>query len=250
MVSPRIFPELRVSGQHSTKRNSRFYSNIVLEGRLGKLPCMWLAPEREPSDPPNSAFQVHFPDFVSTDGKEPRDRDLSVFPLLYQTSTVLFHQGSYVTSYCDGPAFKFYGDPPEKDYIMTSAPSGQSKARSKRTPGMNSTTAPQSPPFKRQSKTVYSTDSRLVISSDVTQSSAALCASATSLGPDFLNIAEGQFCQMSMKRLHPVCSEIVTDNCFNSDTLKLAVGGVGSRDLGYSKVIDWRGGSSSLGRHF
>jgi hypothetical protein len=95
----------------------------------------------------------------------------------------------------------------------------------------------------RQAEMVYSTDSRLVISSDIKQSSTELCASAVSLGPDFLDMADGPFCQMSTKTLNQVCHDIVSDNCFNIITQQLVIGGVSTRDVEYSEVIDWTGGS-------
>lgn len=96
---------------------------------------------------------------------------------------------------------------------------------------------------KRQTDPVQSNDPRLVLSSDINHSAVKLCASASSVGPDLFNTAEGQFCQMSSKTVYSVCSAAVTDNCFNSDTQKLIVGGVSLRDDQYSKVIDWTDGS-------
>lgn len=84
-------------------------------------------------------------------------------------------------------------------------------------------------------------DTRLVISGNTSQSASDLCAHDSSLGPDFFNVAEGQFCQMSTKTLYPVCNGDagVTDNCFNDQTQKLVTGGVSARDEEYTKVIDW-----------
>ena len=113
---------------------------------------------------------------------------------------------------------------------------------------VNGISAPQPKPHVRpQSKRSTYVDTRLVISSNINQRASDLCTHPTSLGPDFFNIAEGQFCHMSSKTLYPVCSENdgVTDNCFNSQTQKLVIGGFSSRDEEYSKVIDWTTTGSS-----
>lgn len=94
-------------------------------------------------------------------------------------------------------------------------------------------------PNKPRGDIVYSKDKRLVLSGDAKHDAADLCASAHSLGPDFVNTPTGHFCKMSDKTLHPICSPTITDNCFNVDTKKLVVGGVSARDRVYSKVIDW-----------
>jgi hypothetical protein len=65
-----------------------------------------------------------------------------------------------------------------------------------------------------------------------------------SRGPDYANIAEGQFCQMSTKNLYPICTVTVTNNCFNVGSQMLVIGGVSARDLPYRKVIDWSSTSS------
>ena len=100
---------------------------------------------------------------------------------------------------------------------------------------------------KHQGKRSPFIDTRLVISGNANQSASDLCAHPASLGPDFFNVAEGQFCQMSSKNLYPVCNGDagVTDNCFNSQTQKLVIGGVSARDEEYTKVIDWTTTGSS-----
>lgn len=86
-----------------------------------------------------------------------------------------------------------------------------------------------------------------MISSQVSQSATELCAHSASLGPDFLNVAEGKFCQMSSKTLYPVCDDVVTDNCFNGNTQKLVIGGVSARDMQYSDVLDWTTTTTTTG---
>lgn len=56
---------------------------------------------------------------------------------------------------------------------------------------------------------------------------------------------------MSSKNLYLVCTQNedgdddVSDNCFNSQTQKLVIGGVSSRDGEYSSVIEWTTGGGS-----
>lgn len=147
-----------------------------------------------------------------------------------------------ISSYCqNGPSFSiFYNDDPNSiNYI----PADGSNAKSKRTPTVKGAVPSKPRPRQRRVDTNDFTDERLVISNDSTQNTTALCSDPVSRGPDFLNLAEGQFCQMSTKTLHPICSDIITDNCFNTDAQKLILGGVSTRDVDYSKVIDWTGGS-------
>ncbi|KAI0451230.1 hypothetical protein F5B21DRAFT_516857 [Xylaria acuta] len=64
------------------------------------------------------------------------------------------------------------------------------------------------------------------------------CKSATSFGPDFLNVQSGIFCRMSDKTTWPVCDAVkTTDNCF-SDLNQLVINGVAARDKPYSNVVD------------
>lgn len=150
------------------------------------------------------------------------------------------HRFSFMPSYCDGGVtFAMYEteDPNTLWYNPV-------KTKSKRASRVSRAMASQPLQSKRQSPPVHSADPRLVISSDVHQSPEELCASPISRGPDFLNVAHGLFCQMSTKQLYPVCSAVLVDNCFNTDTQKLVVGGVSVRDEIYSKVIDWSTGSS------
>lgn len=149
----------------------------------------------------------------------------------------------FIFSYCkNGPPFSvYYGPDPNS---ITFWPSNKLKTKSRRTADMSSAIASKPMQVKRQSTNVLPSDTRLVISSDANQSSTQLCANGESLGPDFFNVAEGQFCQMSTKTLYPVCSGVVNDNCFNAETQKLVIGGVSNRDVAYTKVIDWSSGSS------
>lgn len=59
---------------------------------------------------------------------------------------------------------------------------------------------------------------RLVISQIAEHSAVELCNSLASLGPDLVSIAEGMFCDMSEKRLWPLCTANSTPYCFDLES--------------------------------
>ncbi|KAH6988572.1 hypothetical protein EDB80DRAFT_589168 [Ilyonectria destructans] len=65
----------------------------------------------------------------------------------------------------------------------------------------------------------------------------------SSVGPDFVNQAEGQFCRMSDKTLWPICSDVIQDDCFSTDSQQLIQGGLATRDSPYTVVTDWTDGN-------
>lgn len=56
---------------------------------------------------------------------------------------------------------------------------------------------------------------QLVVSDIACHSAKEVCESDTSAGPDFVSTVEGLFCDMSEKILWPLCSESLTDSCFD-----------------------------------
>jgi hypothetical protein len=56
---------------------------------------------------------------------------------------------------------------------------------------------------------------KLIKSSRPQHSARELCESKSSLGPDFVSIPEGFFCDMTAKRAWPLCSETITHACFD-----------------------------------
>lgn len=139
-----------------------------------------------------------------------------------------------IPSYCGGgPSFSLYNDKDHNSIIFFTA------SKSKRIPTVSGAV----PPVQRRVEAKHPVDDRLVISKDPAQNVDVLSKDPLSRGPDFVNVAEGNFCQMSTKTLHPVCTDKTADNCFNMKTQKLVVGGVSIRDTEYHKVIDWTDGS-------
>ncbi|KAK4184261.1 hypothetical protein QBC35DRAFT_535110 [Podospora australis] len=95
-------------------------------------------------------------------------------------------------------------------------------------------------------------DPRLVASNSDAHSSVELCESETSLGPDFISLAEGLYCNMETSELLPLCVEgrSETEDCFHLDTavVMAATNGTSThvmRGLGkreekeYNLVLDW-----------
>ncbi|KAM0273611.1 hypothetical protein ACHAQH_008205 [Verticillium albo-atrum] len=86
----------------------------------------------------------------------------------------------------------------------------------------------------------------LVVESFPSNSAAGLCNSESSFGPDFVNTQEGLFCDMSEKRLYPVCGSDTAksleskDACFDVDNQQLVRSGVVKRTSPYTRVQDWR----------
>ena len=91
----------------------------------------------------------------------------------------------------------------------------------------------------RASATASGFGDTLVLDDSDNRTGKALCESSTSVGPDFVNTAEGSFCRMSDKKLFPLCDDKTTDNCFNSESRQLIVNGVAARDSPYKGVLDW-----------
>ena len=59
---------------------------------------------------------------------------------------------------------------------------------------------------------------RLIISKIPQHSAIGLCDSPYSLGPDMVSWTEGMFCDMSEKRLWPICSDSSASYCFDMDS--------------------------------
>lgn len=80
---------------------------------------------------------------------------------------------------------------------------------------------------------------KLIISNSTSHSVTQLCDSKNSVGPDFVNVAEGKFCRMTDKTLWPLCSGKIKDKCFHIGTKQLTVGGKAARATSYIEIGDW-----------
>jgi len=197
---------------------SWYYSNVYISSADYTPSCMWIDAN---GDQPTTGFSIHWPEFVTEDGSIPQDMDY----------------------YCNsGAPFSLYTDPdPSTITYWTPKKMAAKSKRSPIIPGQKRSYVghPHGSHVRRNETEPYNPHTgRLVISSNSVHSTAALCESGTSVGPDLCNSAEGQFCRMADKTLWPVCGT-ETDNCFNMDLQQLIVGGVATRDTPYNTVIDW-----------
>ncbi|KAI6089813.1 hypothetical protein F4821DRAFT_53026 [Hypoxylon rubiginosum] len=214
-----------------------YYSNVYVSGSNDKPDCLWIDGN---NDQPQSGFQVHWPEFVQKKDDTPIDQ---------------IDQGAKIDHLCNsGPPFKMYKysdvhDPKsitywtinnKRDEESTAIAYGPSKRTASAKFGSGSSHYPRS----NGTDATGSNNphfNRLVMSSAAQHTAAGLCESETSVGPDFLNVADGTFCRMSDKTLWPVCdaSAQIVDNCFNKDSQQLIVNGLATRDVPYEHVTDW-----------
>ncbi|KAI1437149.1 hypothetical protein GGR50DRAFT_115061 [Xylaria sp. CBS 124048] len=225
-----------------------YYSNIYISAS-GVMPnCTWIDAN---GDQPITGLQIHWPEFVNTDGTNGPGQ-ANQKPMDY---------------YCNsGPPFKMYTNKDPNSIVSWPAKTRRDDVDNdddddddlseRQLPATEIAYGPaksvRSAKFRdeklhRRNSTSTSTSksriaSSLVVGDNDMHSAAGLCASETSYGPDLYHTRHGQFCRMSDKKLFPVCSATVTDNCFNSELMKLVINGVAARDEPYSNVIDWSGG--------
>lgn len=81
---------------------------------------------------------------------------------------------------------------------------------------------------------------RLVIDDSLERPPQKLCASSTSFGPDFVNVAYGTYCRMSDKTLWLICQGKSTTHCFDLKFRSLTTTDQAPKRLPYTDVIDWR----------
>ena len=82
----------------------------------------------------------------------------------------------------------------------------------------------------------------IVGSHDSRHSSKVLCASPTSWGPDFVSFEEGLFCDMTLRRTWPLCSERAgfLKDCYDWSSHTIVGGRRRKRTIRYSTVFEWR----------
>jgi hypothetical protein len=87
-------------------------------------------------------------------------------------------------------------------------------------------------------------ETRLVRSSRPEHSAVTLCESDSSVGPDFVSLHEGKFCDMTTREILPLCASGIAGDCFDDSAKSLRVrGAISSRDVAvdkeYSEVLEW-----------
>jgi hypothetical protein len=211
---------------------SWYYSNYYIKGTDIKPDCMWIDAN---GDQDQTGFQIHWPEFYFEDGNTEQAKDSSYYcdsGVAFNTRTepdpstitywVLSNAKRTVSEWLFGRSTTAVGAsvPKKRDWI----PRGGVSRRANET-------SPELTNARFQD--------RLVKDNNPTHMTADLCQSESSTGPDFLNVAEGQFCRMSDKTLWPICKDTVSDDCFNLDLNQLVQGGKVTRDSPYSNVDDW-----------
>lgn len=76
----------------------------------------------------------------------------------------------------------------------------------------------------------YEFPGKLITSGQIGHSAKALCSCERSLGPDFVSLHEGLFCDMSEKQLWPLCGNGVVSGCFNTTTHTMDSNDISRRD--------------------
>ena len=97
---------------------------------------------------------------------------------------------------------------------------------------------------RRQERARY-----VIMSKSPNHSARELCDSPSSFGEDFVSLDEGLFCDMSEKRIWPLCGELKVAGCFDKESSTMRAGaGLRGRDLDtgayppskeYGKTVVW-----------
>ena len=74
----------------------------------------------------------------------------------------------------------------------------------------------------------------LVISAYSQHSAQEVCESSTSQGPDFVSVNEGFFCDMAEKKLWNVCSQNITEMCFDIEQSQMRGSGFRVRGVSWN----------------
>ncbi|RYP59709.1 hypothetical protein DL771_010778 [Monosporascus sp. 5C6A] len=207
-----------------------YYSNYFISGTDRKPDCMWIDAN---NDQPQTGFQVHWPEFSKEASGYPEDPS---------------EQAGRIDRLCNaGPPFKMYKHPDTDPKSITYWVLGSRRSEGATATSYGPSKYPVSARFQEDRRYSRSNETyhngphfrNLVIDDNAEHTGRELCESPTSLGPDFINIADGTFCRMSDKTLWPVCNGQVLDNCFKTDVKQLIIGGVATRDSPYKNIIDW-----------
>lgn len=65
----------------------------------------------------------------------------------------------------------------------------------------------------------------MVVSNLEGQSATELCRTEHSYGPDFVSLREGAYCNMDTGEVLPLCTDEITEECFDVDTASHVVAG-------------------------
>lgn len=83
----------------------------------------------------------------------------------------------------------------------------------------------------------------LVVSHFPSHSAREVCEDPMSLSPDFVSVQEALFCDMTLRRLWPICSPTLTEDCFNIPELMIKAKKDHKRSATarkiYTKLYEW-----------
>ncbi|THZ29595.1 hypothetical protein D6C89_01929 [Aureobasidium pullulans] len=188
-----------------------YYSGVYQDNK--ELECVWIDGN---GDRPVTAFHVKWPEFNENEFATTDSNNIQ-------------------SKYCDSPnALNFqYGNDPGTIYYKRDA------ADSTRSYPPPVKQLHQKAPTSRRSIV----DNCLVKTSRPSQSARTLCESETSSGPNFVNLAEGLYCDMQKKELMPTCTGIPGETCFDVVRLARKVDGIIGDLLNFVDIIDWGNGT-------
>jgi hypothetical protein len=83
-------------------------------------------------------------------------------------------------------------------------------------------------------------EGRIVASHHSEHNATKLCASPSSLGPDFVSFHEGIYCDMLHRTTWPLCRSGVDKGCFDWDSRSVIDGTAKKRALHYVSVTEWK----------
>lgn len=211
---------------------NRYYSAVVLQkdgGGSERVKCAWLDAD---GDQRTTGIQIHWPEF---NGDVVQDD----------------------TYYCaNNPSMRFYTEP-DPNAILPWAEGRNMFARDPSVAAPSSSPADSAVEGQRRAandqykrlRRQMAHDDRLVKSALPDHPATTLCESAKSVGPDFVSLDEGKFCEMKSKALYDFCEAVeVGGKCWDNENNVLinktagvsGFGGDGERPLSiYGNVINW-----------
>ncbi|KAK4164067.1 hypothetical protein QBC43DRAFT_289300 [Cladorrhinum sp. PSN259] len=83
-------------------------------------------------------------------------------------------------------------------------------------------------------------DNRLIVSNSAAHRATELCESETSLGPDFVSLAEGLYCNMENSDIPPLCKAAGQTDCFQLEGKAHVKRDGATVEKGYDVVLEWK----------
>lgn len=172
--------------------------------------CVWIDQDHS-NDLRYQGFSLHFPDFTASQTGQSDEYNDNLDTLCKSDPRMKFYPGIVPDANIPifSPPLKYNLDGSDID---TSLVINKSKRRS-----IMSTRQPKQ--GGRQLRPGH-----LVVSQYAGHSAKELCESATSIGPDFVSVAEKVYCDMDTKHWWNLCSTEVSTGCFDLDKMAMKAG--------------------------